>query len=73
MAGAGLDVFDDEPPQRSHPLLELEQCILSPHIAGLTAECGERMAMASVQNILDFFSGRIDPGLIVNRAHLRGG
>jgi len=45
----------------------LDQVILSPHIAGLTRECAERMAVASVQNAVDFLSGKIDPALIVNR------
>lgn len=67
VAAAGLDVLDDEPPAPHHPLLGLDQVILSPHIAGLTADCGRRMAIRSVQNVLDFYSGRIDPELIVNR------
>jgi D-3-phosphoglycerate dehydrogenase len=44
--------------------------ILTPHIAGLTAECGVRMAISSVQNVLDFFAGRIDSALVVNGAEL---
>jgi len=70
ISAAGLDVFDDEPPLDRHPLFGLDQVILTPHIAGLTAECAERMAISSVQNVLDFFSGTIDPALVVNREHL---
>ena len=66
IAAAGLDVFAEEPPKPGSALLELDQVILSPHIAGLTAECGERMAVSSVQNVLDFFADRIDPTLVVN-------
>ncbi|CAN7590537.1 hydroxyacid dehydrogenase [Pararhizobium sp. LjRoot238] len=66
IGAAGLDVFDDEPPAEDSPLLGYDQVVLSPHIAGLTRECGERMAVASVQNVLDFFAGSIDPKLVVN-------
>ena len=67
VAGAGLDVFDNEPPAKGHPLLAFDQVVLSPHIAGLTQQAAERMAVSSVQNVIDFFAGRIDPDLIVNR------
>jgi D-3-phosphoglycerate dehydrogenase len=70
VGAAGLDVFDDEPPAASNELLEFDQVVLSPHIAGLTRECGERMAVASVQNVLDYFAGQIDPKLVVNAGEL---
>ena len=72
LAAAGLDVFDDEPPSPDNPLLAMDQVVLSPHVAGLTAECAERMAVSSVQNVLDFFAGRIDPALVVNGGHVNG-
>ena len=72
IAAAGIDVFDDEPPAADHPLFGFDQVILTPHIAGLTAECGMRMAISSVQNVLDFFAGRVDPALLVNGAELNG-
>ena len=72
LAAAGLDVFEDEPPAPDNPLLSMDQVVLSPHIAGLTAECAERMAVSSVQNVLDFFAGRIDPALVVNGEHADG-
>ena len=66
VGAAGLDVFEDEPPAQDHPLLGFDQVILSPHIAGVTAQASERMAVASVQNALDFFAGKLDPALLVN-------
>ncbi|MDZ5696995.1 hydroxyacid dehydrogenase [Chelativorans sp. M5D2P16] len=66
LAGAGLDVFEDEPPPTDHPLMGFDQVVLSPHIAGLTAECSQRMAVAAVENVLDFFDGRVDPALVVS-------
>ncbi len=66
LGGAGFDVFDAEPPDPDSPLLRAESMVITPHIAGLTAESGERMAVQSVQNVLDFLAGRIDPALVVN-------
>ncbi|WP_158815000.1 hydroxyacid dehydrogenase [Methylocapsa sp. S129] len=67
VGAAGLDVFDDEPPARDHPLLAFDQVLLTPHIAGLTQQAAERMAVSSVQNVIDFFAGRLDSDLIVNK------
>ena len=72
IGAAGIDVFDTEPPGPDHPLLAFDQVILTTHVAGLTAEAAERMAVASVQNVLDFFAGRLDPALVVNAAALSG-
>jgi D-3-phosphoglycerate dehydrogenase len=68
LGGAGIEVFDAEPPGTDHPLFGLDQAVLTPHNAALTVECAERMALASVQNVLDFFAGTLDPALVVNRA-----
>lgn len=68
---AGIEVFDAEPPNRNHPLLALPQSILTPHNAALTQECAKRMAIAAVQNALNFFNDKIDQSLIVNWDHLK--
>ena len=71
LGGAGIEVFATEPPGAEHPLFGLENAVLTPHNAALTVECAERMALASVQNVLDFFAGKLDPALIVNKDSLR--
>jgi D-3-phosphoglycerate dehydrogenase / 2-oxoglutarate reductase len=63
--GAGLDVFAQEPLPADHPLLRLENVILSPHSAALTAECAQRMDEVAAQNCLDGVDGKLDPALIV--------
>lgn len=69
IAGAGLDVFGDEPPAKDNPLLTCERAILSPHNAGLTEACARRMAISAATNILDFFDGKLDRSLVVNAGH----
>src|SRR5260370_2853108 len=57
LSGAGLDVFDIEPPLADSPLLRGERTVLSPHSAGLTEEAATRMLVAAGTNITEFFSG----------------
>ncbi len=70
IAAAGLDVFEDEPLKPDSRLIGMDNVLLTPHIAGLTEGCAERMAVGSVQNVLDYFNGSIDPKLVVNRDQL---
>ncbi len=67
IAGAGLDVFDQEPPADDHPLFALENVVFSPHSAGLTLECAKRMAVSTVRNVLAGLDGTLDPAMVVNR------
>lgn len=67
IAGAGLDVYEQEPPAHGHPLFALENVILSPHSAGLTLECARRMAVSTAKNVLDGIDGTLDPAMVVNK------
>lgn len=67
LLGAGIDVFPTEPPGPHHAYADVDSAILTPHSAGLNLECAERMALKSVQNVLDHFNGCLDPALVVNR------
>ncbi len=54
--GAGLDVFEQEPTPGDNPLLQLENIVVAPHVAGLTAESYPRrtgLAFENMQRILD--------------------
>jgi D-3-phosphoglycerate dehydrogenase len=67
IAGAGLDVFDREPPQGDHPLFALPNVILTPHSAGLSKEAAVRMAISTAKNVLAGIDGKLDPSMVVNR------
>ena len=63
---AGLDVFENEPPEQNNPLLTNQRVLLSPHSATFTVECLENMSIETVTNIIDFFEKRIDKSKIVS-------
>ena len=57
LAGAGIDVFGEEPPPADHPLFSLENAVLSPHTAASTQQAMRRMGLDAVRGILDIFGG----------------
>ncbi|CAJ0994007.1 Glycerate dehydrogenase [Sodalis praecaptivus] len=67
IAGAGLDVFQQEPVLRDNPLLGLPNVVLKPHIAASTEQSMTRMANAAVDGVLRVFAGE-PPASLVNPA-----
>jgi D-3-phosphoglycerate dehydrogenase len=65
--GAGLDVFDPEPPARDNPLLTLPNVITAPHMAGVTRESLDRMAICVANNLLDVLDGKPNMDHVVNK------
>ena len=70
IAGAGLDVFEKEPPDPDNPLLKMDNVVLSPHAAALTKEASIKMSVEAAQAVVDFFEG-IQPKYIYNLKSLR--
>jgi D-3-phosphoglycerate dehydrogenase len=66
IAGAGLDVFAQEPTPPHNPLLSLPNVLASPHMAGVDTQSVEDMAVESARNIVDLYQGRWPEAAIVN-------
>jgi D-3-phosphoglycerate dehydrogenase len=67
IAGAALDVFVEEPTPQNNPLLTLPNFIAAPHVAGVTKEAVDRMAVVAVQNILSVLDGKPNRENVINR------
>lgn len=61
IAGAGLDVFDPEPPLANDPLLALDNVVLTPHLGSATVRTRTQMAMMSAENLLAGLRGESLP------------
>ena len=62
--GAGLDVWEDEPPPLDHPLLSLPNVIASPHTAGVTVESRRRISLMCAEQWLAIWQGEKPPRLL---------
>ena len=66
VAGAGLDVFEQEPADPGNPLFRLDNVVVSPHTAGSDVLSWEQMGNEATQCIIDLSTGRWPDGAVVN-------
>jgi D-3-phosphoglycerate dehydrogenase len=70
ISGAALDVYEEEPPSKDNPLLELDNVIATPHIAWYTEEARIRLERMAVDRAVELLQGII-PKSTVNQDSLR--
>jgi D-3-phosphoglycerate dehydrogenase len=64
IAGAGLDVWEKEPPAAQHPLMKYDNVIVTPHMAGVTLEARAKMGRIAAEQMLDALDGKPVPRII---------
>ncbi|MEM3622355.1 MAG: glyoxylate reductase [Candidatus Bathyarchaeia archaeon] len=64
IAGAALDVFEQEPTPMDNPLLKLDNVVVAPHISSASYETRSRMAEMVAENLVAFFEGKKPPNLV---------
>jgi len=64
IAGAALDVFEQEPMPMENPLLKLDNVVVAPHISSASYETRSKMAEMVAENLVAFFEGRTPPNLV---------
>jgi phosphoglycerate dehydrogenase-like enzyme len=57
IGAAGIDVFDDEPIARDHPFLEMDNVVMTPHVAYNTPEALAEMYDTAIDNLVAFYAG----------------
>jgi len=72
IGGAALDVFAEEPLPTDHPLLALENVVVSPHVGSATVETRTRMTDLAVDNLMAFFRGDRPPAPVNPEVLSRG-
>ncbi len=65
IAGAGIDVYDPEPPAENNPLFSLDTVVLTPHLASFTDEGRRKMGLTVVEDVLRIFRGE-NPEFLAN-------
>jgi D-3-phosphoglycerate dehydrogenase / 2-oxoglutarate reductase len=64
LAGAGLDVWEKEPPDPDHPLLRFDNVLASPHTAGVTHESRRNMGRYAAEQVITILDGKRPPRLV---------
>jgi D-3-phosphoglycerate dehydrogenase len=64
IVGAGVDVFWQEPTRPDHPLMQLDNVLVTPHHAGITREANYNMSAGGADQLIQLLRGQIPPRLV---------
>ncbi len=64
IAGAALDVFEQEPLPNDHPLLQMDNVLLTPHLASYSLEAARQLRKDTAQRVVEFYQGTLKNSLV---------